>query len=181
MADCVVNEMAEEQNGGNAAEASAVSDGYIDVKLPAFTGSHDHGVDSKGRLIIPACYREALGNPFVTCLTLDFKSIALYPAREWAKQMEWLNGLKEKDIRVQKLIDRVCRYSYTDSEIDSQGRLLLPAKLRSKILGEARDVVICGSQTYLTIEPAELTDEKEVAFEAEYPDTLAFIAEVQSK
>ena len=41
--------------------------------------------------------------------------------------------------------------SYTDQECDAQGRVLLPAKLRSMMLGEEKDVDIMGNDDHLRV------------------------------
>ena len=41
-------------------------------KFLGFVGSYTHGIDSKGRLIVPAGFREALGQQFAVCPTPDF-------------------------------------------------------------------------------------------------------------
>lgn len=144
-----------------------------------FTGCYNHGIDAKGRMIIPASFREALGEKFVTGLTLDFNAIALYPVDEWLKQQNMLEELLKKDIRVQLLIDRICKYSYTDTETDAQGRLLLPGKLRSMILGDAREIEVSGAKTYIRVVSAQSALDEEEEFKKEIPNVLDFIARVQ--
>lgn len=144
-----------------------------------FTGCYNHGIDAKGRMIIPASFREALGEKFVTGLTLDFNAIALYPVDEWLKQQNMLEELLKKDIRVQLLIDRICKFSYTDTETDAQGRLLLPGKLRSMILGDAREIEVSGAKTYIRVVSAQSALDEEEEFKKEIPNVLDFIARVQ--
>lgn len=144
-----------------------------------FTGCYNHGIDAKGRMIIPASFREALGENFVTGLTLDFNAIALYPVDEWLKQQNMLEQLLKKDIRVQMLIDRICKYSYTDTETDAQGRLLLPGKLRSMILGDTREIEVSGAKTYIRVVSAQSAADEDEAFKKEIPNVLDFIARVQ--
>lgn len=164
-------------NGENTSSVCATNGTHF----MGFTGCYDHGIDSKGRMIIPASFREALGNPFVAGLTLDFKAIALYPLHEWEKQQEMLEELLKKDVRVQNLIDMICKYSFCDSEIDAQGRLLVPSKLRNKILKDARDVEISGAKTHIRVVSAAVAEDEDKRFEEEIPDVLSFIAEIQQK
>ena len=47
-----------------------------------FKGEYNHTVDAKGRLIVPAKYREALGDTFVVTKGLD-GCLFVYPNEEW--------------------------------------------------------------------------------------------------
>ena len=183
VADCVVHEMADEEvNSVNGVETpSDCAAENAQKPFLGFTGCYDHGIDTKGRMIIPAAFREALGSPFVAGLTLDMKAIALYPISEWVRQQEMLQKLLEKDMRMQKLIDRISKYSFCDSEMDAQGRLLLPGKLRNMILRDTHDVEISGARTHIRIVSAETAAQEEEEFERDVPDVLSFIAEIQNK
>ena len=46
------------------------------------TGEYNHSIDSKGRLIIPAKFREILGDSFVITKGLD-NCLFVYPDNEW--------------------------------------------------------------------------------------------------
>lgn len=144
-----------------------------------FTGSYTHGLDAKGRMIVPIDFRQMLGTPFVVAPTLDFKSIALYPTEEWLKIESRLEALLALDARAQRLIDQFNKYSYDNSETDAQGRLLLPQKLRAKYLGDARDVDINGANTHVRVIESAKGAEEDAAFEREIPDPLAFMAQLQ--
>jgi MraZ protein len=120
----------------------------------AFFGSYDHAIDGKGRIIIPSDYRDALGKLFTIGPTRDMKAIALYPQRVWLQVLteltehKKLHGGKPK---VQLYLNRFFKFSYPKAESDNQGRLLLPAKLRQEMLGEARDVEISGALDHIRI------------------------------
>ena len=47
-----------------------------------FMGEYNHTVDAKGRLIVPAKFREALGEEFVVTKGLD-GCLFVYPMEEW--------------------------------------------------------------------------------------------------
>ena len=146
-----------------------------------FSGSYTHGVDAKGRMIIPAPFREALGERFVVAPTPDFQAIALYPTEEWIARQEQLEDLAELDARAQRLIDRFNKFSYTDSETDVQGRLLLPQKMRAKYLGNSRNVEISGAKTHIRVVNEETGAVEDETFERDFPDPLAFMAELQTR
>ena len=68
----------------------------------AFSGNYTHNIDPKGRVTIPAAYREALGEGFTIGLNNDFSAIALYPVEKW----------QEAGITPQMVLDKItyCRY-----------------------------------------------------------------------
>lgn len=144
-----------------------------------FSGSYTHGIDAKGRMIVPANFRQSLGDKFVVAPTPDFQAIALYPLLEWVREQEKLEELADIDARAQRLILQFNKYSYTDSETDAQGRLLLPQKMRSKYLGDARDVEISGAKTYIRVVDSAVGDKEDEDFLKDIPDPLAFIAQLQ--
>lgn len=91
-------------------------------------GHYEHTLDDKGRLAIPAKFRDRLGDAVV--LTNGHGMCILgYPAAEWElveKAMDGLSAARKEDVDLLRLI-----YSRAeDCEIDKQGRILLPAKLR---------------------------------------------------
>ena len=146
-----------------------------------FSGSFTHGIDAKGRLIIPATFREDLGPKFVVAPSPDFQTVAIYPVLEWIRQEEKLEALADLDARAIRLINMFSKYSYKDSDIDVQGRLLLPQKIRSKYLENVRDVEISGAKTFIRIVSAEAGELEDEQFGRDFPDPLAFIAELQQR
>ena len=53
-----------------------------------FSGSFDHSLDGKGRVIIPSSFREALGEDFTITINPDKTAVAIYPKEMWDKQLE---------------------------------------------------------------------------------------------
>ena len=48
-----------------------------------FSGSFDHSLDGKGRVIIPSSFREALGDDFTITINPDKTAVAIYPKAMW--------------------------------------------------------------------------------------------------
>ncbi|WP_414966227.1 division/cell wall cluster transcriptional repressor MraZ, partial [Lactiplantibacillus plantarum] len=93
-----------------------------------FMGEFEHSVDTKGRLIIPAKFREQLGEQFVVTRGMD-GCLFGYPMTEWTVLQEKLKALpvNRKDARA------FVRFFYsaaTECELDKQGRINLPKSLR---------------------------------------------------
>ncbi|MEY9970019.1 MraZ protein [Lysinibacillus sp. RC46] len=92
-----------------------------------FMGEYQHSVDAKGRLIVPAKFRDALGETFVVTRGLD-NCLFGYPMDEWRKLEEKLKGLPmtKKDTRA---FARFFFSGATEVEIDKQGRINIPSIL----------------------------------------------------
>ena len=163
----------EEENRAamNAPEQQPQTAGASDFL--GFTGSYLHSLDAKGRVIIPAPFREALGERFVVALSPDYQAVALYPTTDWiARRDELLEKVKAKP-SIQKFLDTFAKYSFTGCEADAQGRLLLPQKIRAWRLGDARDVEINGALNHIRIVPAAAGAEQDRLFDEMYSDPLA--------
>ncbi len=144
-----------------------------------FVGSFTHGIDAKGRMIIPAPFREPLGDRFAVCPTPDFKAIAIYSLPGWIERRDELVGLVKINAKAQRLLDQFSKYSYTECETDAQGRLLLPQKLRAWRLGDASQVDVNGAFSHIRVLPAETGRQQDLSFDEEFEDPLALIAEIQ--
>ena len=150
-------------------------------RLPflGFVGSFPHSIDSKGRMIIPAAFRDALGSRFAVAPSPDFKAVALYPIDDWIARRDELVALTKKRPVAQPFLDEFTKYSYTDCESDAQGRLLLPQRIRAWRLGDARDVEVNGAFNHIRIIPASVGKDQDRTFDEKYPDPLAFLTALQ--
>lgn len=109
-----------------------------------FMGEYKHNIDTKGRLIMPAKFREELGEKFVVTRGLD-GCLFGYPLNEWTHLEEKLKELPlaKKDART------FVRFFYsaaTECEIDKQGRINIPQTLRNHAELEKSCVVIGVSE-----------------------------------
>lgn len=106
-----------------------------------FKGEYNHTIDEKGRLIIPAKFREELGNEFVVTRGLD-GCLFGYNNSEWQVFENKLRALPltNKDARQ---FQRFMLAGAASVEIDKQGRILLPQVLRT-FAGLDKDVVLIG-------------------------------------
>ncbi len=107
-----------------------------------FMGEYSHSIDEKGRLIMPAKFREELGEAFVLTRGLD-GCISVYPQIEWKKLEEKLSSLPltNKNART---ITRFLVSSAATCELDKQGRMLVPNALR-EYAHLTKDVVVTGN------------------------------------
>ena len=113
-----------------------------------FMGEYQHSLDAKGRLIIPAKFREELGAGAVLTSGLD-NCLFLFPRTEW----EILEG-KLKTLPLTKAGARqFVRFLFsgaTECELDKQGRINLPANLRD-YAGIDKDAVVIGVSSRIEI------------------------------
>ncbi len=113
-----------------------------------FTGEYQHTIDGKGRLIMPAKYREVLGDSFVITKGLD-GCLFVYPLKEWKVLEDKLKQLPftNKDARA---FARFFFSGAVDCEADKQGRILLGSNLR-EYAEICKEVIIIGVGTRIEI------------------------------
>jgi MraZ protein len=111
---------------------------------PLFTGSVEHGLDEKGRLVVPARFRERLGAGFFLTIGDPDPCLALYPAAAWAEICRQLEEAPvKKDVAFRAFVRRLLAHT-EELSTDTQGRLVIPAALRAHA-GIDKDVVSIGS------------------------------------
>ncbi|MFC0558709.1 division/cell wall cluster transcriptional repressor MraZ [Halalkalibacter alkalisediminis] len=93
-----------------------------------FMGEYRHNVDEKGRMIVPAKFRDDLGSSFVVTRGLD-RCLFVYPQEEWKKLESQLKTLPftKKDARA---FTRFFFSGATECELDKQGRVNIASPLR---------------------------------------------------
>ena len=111
-----------------------------------FRGFHEISLDAKGRLVIPARYRDLLkehcNGQLVATIDIRDTCLRIYPLPVWEElenQLEKLPGTNPGVRRIQRLI---LGYA-SDVEMDGSGRVLLPPALR-KYAGLEKDLVLVG-------------------------------------
>ncbi|HJA72667.1 MAG TPA: division/cell wall cluster transcriptional repressor MraZ [Candidatus Limosilactobacillus faecipullorum] len=117
-----------------------------------FLGEFNHTIDTKGRLIIPAKFRNQLGERFVITRGMD-QCLAGYPLSEWEKLQTKLAALPMTKKNVRQFV----RFLYSaalECEFDKQGRINLSPTLM-KYAGLSQQSVIVGVAAHFEIwEPA---------------------------
>ena len=109
-------------------------------------GGYNHSVDAKGRIIMPAKFREDIGSHFYVTIGFD-KCLRGYGFEEWNKYMESLKVLPDSNADARKL-KRAIGANCVECEIDKQGRILISSKLR-EYASLTKDVTIIGQSTYI--------------------------------
>jgi len=111
-------------------------------------GEYLHTIDGKGRLIVPARFREALGETFIATKGLDH-CLFVYPTDEWKILEEKLRALPFTQPDARAFV-RFFFSGATECELDKQGRILLPANLREYAQLD-KDVVLVGVSSRVEI------------------------------
>ena len=106
-----------------------------------FMGEYNHTIDAKGRLIIPAKFREVLGDEFVVTKGMD-GCLFVFDNSEWQVFAEKLRSLPMIDKEVRHFT-RFFLAGAASVEVDKQGRILLPSVLRD-FAGITKDTVLIG-------------------------------------
>lgn len=120
-----------------------------------FMGEYNHTIDTKGRLIIPSKFRESLGEEFVVTKGLD-GCLFVYGNEEWSKFEEKLTTLPLTSTDARKFV-RFFLAGAASVELDKQGRILLPANLRTHANLE-KDTVLIGVASRIEIWSKERWD-----------------------
>lgn len=113
-----------------------------------FLGRHTHSIDDKGRLALPARFREELGDGVVVTRGFD-ACLLVYPLAAWRPLAERVSALSigDPDARV---LRRMLFAHATDLQLDRQGRILVPADLRTWS-GLEREAIVVGMHDYVEI------------------------------
>lgn len=111
-------------------------------------GEYQHSIDDKGRLIIPAKFRDALGSTFVVTRGLD-NCLFVYPEQEWELMEQKLKALPlmKSDARA---FTRFFLAGATECELDKQGRVNIPSNLREHAKLD-KDCVVIGVSSRVEI------------------------------
>lgn len=113
-----------------------------------FMGEYQHSMDDKGRLIMPAKFRESLGDKFIITRGLD-NCLFVYTHEEWRILEEKLKSLP----MTQKNARAFVRFFFsgaTEAELDKSGRVSLPQNLREYATLE-KEVIIIGVSNRLEL------------------------------
>lgn len=111
-----------------------------------FTGWSVHALDSKGRLAIPARFRDVLGEKGDERLviTTSERCLVAYPYEEWRVIADKVSRLSQVDPKVQAY-RRYFISGATECLCDKQGRVLLPQPLR-ELVGLDNQIYLVGMQ-----------------------------------
>jgi MraZ protein len=118
-------------------------------------------MDAKGRLAMPAKYRDRLqqscGGQLVATIDIQSQSLSIYPLPVWEKIEQDIQELPSLDPRV-KRFQRLLIGHASDLELDGSGRVLMPQSLREYaglkkklvLVGQGRKLELWNEELWLT-------------------------------
>jgi len=111
-----------------------------------FRGASNLSLDAKGRVVLPARYRELLAEicngQLVVTIDIDQPCLLIYPLNEWEIVEQKINALPGGINKSVRRIQRKLIGYATDIEVNESGRLLLTAPLRNYARLEKKVVLI---------------------------------------
>ena len=113
-----------------------------------FSGKAYHTIDAKGRLFIPAMYREELGNSFIVAKGFTDPYLIVYPQSEGETFIEKVDELG-LDKRARSL-KKYFMMSANPTELDAQGRFVL-SKEHREFAGLTKEVIVLGMNKTIEI------------------------------
>jgi MraZ protein len=122
--------------------------GYSGAQWTMLLGEHEHSLDDKNRLTLPAKLRSAFSEGVILTAGLD-GCLYAYPRAEWevlAERIRNLDPLAEGS----RVMRRVFFGAAAQGELDRQGRMVIPAPLLTRAKLE-RDVTVLGVWDHLEI------------------------------
>ncbi len=113
-----------------------------------FIGEYNHTIDAKGRLIVPAKYRDNLGERFYVTKGFD-DCLFVYAEEDFNILQEKIRALPLSN-KESRTISRFFLGSAQEGELDKQGRILISGPLREHA-DLVKDVVLVGVGNHIEI------------------------------
>lgn len=140
-----------------------------------FRGNYPTRMDEKGRLKMPADFKHELDEAYGTkffITSFDGKRAKLFPLKTWEGIEKSIQKMATTDPIRKRFLD-VTNYWGQPGEMDAQGRILIPQRLRDAVKATG-NVCVLGAQDHL-----ELVNEE--SFEAELRGENGVIALTESE
>jgi transcriptional regulator MraZ len=112
-----------------------------------FLGEYEHTIDAKGRMAVPAKFRAQMNSGGVVSKGMG-TCLSVYTIQRWEeKSADLVNGKASDELRD---FERRIYPSASEIELDAQGRMIIPAKLRT-YAGLGSDVTVAGVRDHFEI------------------------------
>ena len=118
-----------------------------------FIGEYNHNLDAKGRIAVPAKFRNELSAGAIVTRGLD-KCLFVFNAKDWEALAQKLIALPLAQAN-SRAFSRLMLAGAVDCELDGQGRILLPEYLR-KYAGLKKETTVAGLYNRIEIWDAEI-------------------------
>lgn len=140
-----------------------------------FIGEYKHNMDAKGRIAVPAKFRDELKEGAVVTKGLD-NCLFLYSRESWNKLAEKIANLPVSQSKA-RAFSRLMLAGAMDLEFDSQGRITLPEYLR-KFAKLDKKTIIAGLYDRLELWNEEDWNKYKEGTESESSETAEALGEL---
>jgi MraZ protein len=114
-----------------------------------FFGEYEHTIDDKNRVTLPARFRDALADGLVLTRSFD-TCLAVYSRADWDALVASRVAQLDPFSREARELTRFLFSGATDTELDKQGRVVIPPAL-AKRASLTKEVVVAGVHDHLEI------------------------------
>lgn len=132
-----------------------------------FLGTHTPRLDDKGRLFLPAKFRERL-DPGIVVTRGHERSLSIYPADVFASVAQSVMALPSTNKKA-RAYSRFILSGASDQRPDRQGRISIPPHLR-EYAGLVKDITITGAGNHLQVWDSAVWNSFVDAFEDDISD-----------
>lgn len=131
-----------------------------------FLGQYQHNLDDKGRLMVPARYRDLLADGAFITQGFD-KCLMVMTETHFNEVYALINSLNMADLSARQLRRLILSNAY-QVEVDRVGRILVPQNLRD-FLGVANgELIVAGQGEYFEVwTPAEWRSQMDILHDAD--------------
>jgi MraZ protein len=146
-----------------------------------FRGNHPAKIDEKGRLKMPAAFKALVDGRNVKqfyITSTNGKTVQVWPLPDWEEREKQVTSLGEMTVMVRNYL-RLTSYYGQQAEMDNQGRLLMPQKLRNSATLDNMEADIIGMGSYIEIHNHDELEKELPVFTDDDSDKLAAILRQQ--
>ena len=112
-------------------------------------GEHEHTIDDKNRLTLPAKFRQAFSEGLVLSRGIE-RCLYAYPRGEWEASVQSRLGELDLFSKEGRVMQRYFFAGAAEAEVDKQGRVMVPSSL-GEYAGLGKEVVVAGIHYHLEI------------------------------
>ena len=138
--------------------------------MTMFIGQYRHNLDAKNRIIVPAKFRDGLGEGFVVTKGLD-GCLSIYTAERWAEMISRLERIPATKREARQYL-RSLTSKAVECSLDNQGRIQLPQFLLATASIQ-KSCVVVGVADHVEIWPEETWD----SYDEEASESFETVAE----
>ncbi len=118
-----------------------------------FLGEYQHSIDAKGRIAVPARFRAQLERGAVITQSIEDQCLQVFPLETFERKAQELAAMNQ-DARAHNFRVRRLFTSGAPCELDAQGRIILPLKLRKYAELQSEALVLGVNERFEIWHPA---------------------------